>query len=125
MFSSGNYSDDFEGEEDTDAPLTKAQEETNTEENPKSEKLHVPKQVYINYIFDSFETSVITLADCHYMKSSKYGVLHCLAHCCEVISLLTLRHFLNSGCQFNVNLKYGNWFSKGSFWQATSLSFRN
>ncbi|XP_045660467.1 centrosomal protein of 162 kDa isoform X2 [Ursus americanus] len=40
----GNYSDDFEGEEDTDAPLTKAQEETNTEENPKSEKLHVPKQ---------------------------------------------------------------------------------
>ncbi|XP_026362769.1 centrosomal protein of 162 kDa isoform X2 [Ursus arctos] len=40
----GNYSDDFEGEEDIDAPLTKAQEETNTEENPKSEKLHVPKQ---------------------------------------------------------------------------------
>ncbi|XP_011215383.2 centrosomal protein of 162 kDa isoform X2 [Ailuropoda melanoleuca] len=39
----GNYSDDFEGEEDTDAPLT-AQGETNTEENPKSEKLHVPKQ---------------------------------------------------------------------------------
>uniref|UniRef100_A0A452V2K6 Centrosomal protein of 162 kDa n=1 Tax=Ursus maritimus TaxID=29073 RepID=A0A452V2K6_URSMA len=72
------HSDDFEGEEDIDAPLTKAQEETNTEENPKSEKLHVPKQVYINYIFDSFETSVITLADCHYMKSSKYGVLHCL-----------------------------------------------
>nr|XP_025717855.1 centrosomal protein of 162 kDa isoform X1 [Callorhinus ursinus] len=38
-----NYSDDFEGEEDIDAPLT-TQEETNTKENPKSEKLHVPKQ---------------------------------------------------------------------------------
>ncbi|XP_044931803.1 centrosomal protein of 162 kDa isoform X2 [Mustela putorius furo] len=38
-----NYSDDFEGEEDTDAPLA-TQEETNTKENPKSEKLHIPKQ---------------------------------------------------------------------------------
>ncbi|XP_044102167.1 centrosomal protein of 162 kDa isoform X1 [Neovison vison] len=38
-----NYSDDFEGEEDIDAPLA-TQEETNTKENPKSEKLHIPKQ---------------------------------------------------------------------------------
>ncbi|XP_045862638.1 centrosomal protein of 162 kDa isoform X2 [Meles meles] len=38
-----NYSDDFEGEEDIDAPLT-TQEETNTKENPKSEKQHIPKQ---------------------------------------------------------------------------------
>nr|XP_045723142.1 centrosomal protein of 162 kDa isoform X1 [Mirounga angustirostris]XP_054361431.1 centrosomal protein of 162 kDa isoform X1 [Mirounga angustirostris] len=38
-----NYSDDFEGEEDIDAPLT-TQEEINTKENPKSEKLYVPKQ---------------------------------------------------------------------------------
>ncbi|XP_047590024.1 centrosomal protein of 162 kDa isoform X4 [Lutra lutra] len=38
-----NYSDDFEDEEDIDAPLA-TQEETNTKENPKSEKLHIPKQ---------------------------------------------------------------------------------
>ncbi|CAK7310215.1 Centrosomal protein of 162 kDa [Vulpes lagopus] len=38
-----NYSDDFEGEEDVDAPLT-TQEETNSKENPQSEKQHVPKQ---------------------------------------------------------------------------------
>ncbi|XP_042842692.1 centrosomal protein of 162 kDa isoform X5 [Panthera tigris] len=38
-----NYSDDFEDEEDIDAPLT-TKEETNSKENPKSEKIHVPKQ---------------------------------------------------------------------------------
>uniref|UniRef100_A0A8P0T1G2 Centrosomal protein of 162 kDa n=1 Tax=Canis lupus familiaris TaxID=9615 RepID=A0A8P0T1G2_CANLF len=38
-----NYSDDFEGEEDIDAPLT-TQEETHSKENPQSEKQHVPKQ---------------------------------------------------------------------------------
>ncbi|XP_040330019.1 centrosomal protein of 162 kDa isoform X4 [Herpailurus yagouaroundi] len=38
-----NYSDDFEDEEDIDAPLT-TNEETNSKENPKSEKIHVPKQ---------------------------------------------------------------------------------
>uniref|UniRef100_A0A673TPB1 Centrosomal protein of 162 kDa n=1 Tax=Suricata suricatta TaxID=37032 RepID=A0A673TPB1_SURSU len=37
-----NYSDDFE-DEDIDAPLT-TKEETNSKENPKSEKIHVPKQ---------------------------------------------------------------------------------
>ncbi|XP_045354892.1 centrosomal protein of 162 kDa isoform X5 [Leopardus geoffroyi] len=38
-----NYSDDFEDEEDIDVPLT-TKEETNSKENPKSEKIHVPKQ---------------------------------------------------------------------------------
>ncbi|XP_054425648.1 centrosomal protein of 162 kDa [Pteronotus mesoamericanus] len=39
-----NYSDDFEDEEDTDAPLTTIDEETNSKENPKSEKINAPKQ---------------------------------------------------------------------------------
>lgn len=47
LFSSENYSDDFEDEEDVDAPLT-PKEETYSKENPKSEKICVPKQVYIN-----------------------------------------------------------------------------
>ncbi|XP_068407630.1 centrosomal protein of 162 kDa isoform X2 [Eschrichtius robustus] len=38
-----NYSDDFEDEEDIDAPLTR-KEETNSKENSKSEKINVPKQ---------------------------------------------------------------------------------
>ncbi|XP_059797699.1 centrosomal protein of 162 kDa isoform X2 [Balaenoptera ricei] len=38
-----NYSDDFEDEEDIDAPLT-PKEETNSKENSKSEKINVPKQ---------------------------------------------------------------------------------
>uniref|UniRef100_A0A8D1RCL9 Centrosomal protein of 162 kDa n=1 Tax=Sus scrofa TaxID=9823 RepID=A0A8D1RCL9_PIG len=38
-----NYSDDFEDEEDVDAPLT-PKEETYSKENPKSEKICVPKQ---------------------------------------------------------------------------------
>ncbi|XP_059971144.1 centrosomal protein of 162 kDa isoform X3 [Mesoplodon densirostris] len=38
-----NYSDDFEDEEDVDAPLT-PKEETNSKENSKSEKINVPKQ---------------------------------------------------------------------------------
>lgn len=61
LFSSENYSDDFE-DEDIDAPLTTKDEETNSKENFKSEKTNAPKQVYINYIFDSFGTSFITLA---------------------------------------------------------------
>lgn len=52
-FSSENYSDDFE-DEDIDVPLTK-DEETDYKENSKSEKINAPTQVYINYIFDSFE----------------------------------------------------------------------
>ncbi|XP_066867509.1 centrosomal protein of 162 kDa isoform X1 [Kogia breviceps] len=38
-----NYSDDFEDEEDIDAPLT-PKEETNSKENSKSVKINVPKQ---------------------------------------------------------------------------------
>lgn len=42
---SENYSDDFEdAAEDIDAPLM-TKEETNSKENAKSEKTHVPKQV--------------------------------------------------------------------------------
>ncbi|KAM9666279.1 centrosomal protein of 162 kDa [Trichechus inunguis] len=39
-----NYSDDFEDEEDTNAPLTTKDEETHSKENPQSEKTNVPKQ---------------------------------------------------------------------------------
>lgn len=39
-----NYSDDFEDEEDIHAPLTTKDEETNSNENPKSEKINAPKQ---------------------------------------------------------------------------------
>uniref|UniRef100_A0A8C2QU72 Centrosomal protein of 162 kDa n=1 Tax=Capra hircus TaxID=9925 RepID=A0A8C2QU72_CAPHI len=47
-FESGeNYSDDFEEEEDTDAPLT-PKGETKSKENSQSEKTNVPKQVCIN-----------------------------------------------------------------------------
>lgn len=38
-----NYSDDFE-DEDVDAPLTPKDEETNSKENSKSEKINAPKQ---------------------------------------------------------------------------------
>lgn len=63
LFSSENYSDDFEDEEDIDAPLPTKDGETNCKENPISEKTKAPKQVYISYIFDSLETYFITLAD--------------------------------------------------------------
>lgn len=62
LFSSENYSDDFEDEEDVDAPLT-LKGETKSKEDSQSEKTNVPKQVCISYIFDSLETSLITLAD--------------------------------------------------------------
>ena len=62
IFSTENYSDDFEEEEDTDAPLT-PKGETKSKENSQSEKTNVPKQVCINCMFDSLETSFITLAD--------------------------------------------------------------
>ncbi|XP_036173218.1 centrosomal protein of 162 kDa isoform X3 [Myotis myotis] len=39
-----NYSDDFEDEEDIDGPLTTKDEETNSKENSKSEKISAPKQ---------------------------------------------------------------------------------
>ncbi|EPQ10032.1 Protein QN1 like protein [Myotis brandtii] len=39
-----NYSDDFEDEEDIDGPLTTKDEETNSKENSKSEKINAPKQ---------------------------------------------------------------------------------
>ncbi|XP_064144759.1 centrosomal protein of 162 kDa isoform X1 [Loxodonta africana] len=39
-----NYSDDFEEEEDTDAPLATKEEESHSKENPQSEKVNVPKQ---------------------------------------------------------------------------------
>ncbi|XP_012493634.1 PREDICTED: centrosomal protein of 162 kDa [Propithecus coquereli] len=48
-----NYSDDFEDEEDIDTPLTTKDEKTHCKGNLKSEKINAPKQVYINYIFDS------------------------------------------------------------------------
>lgn len=107
LFSSENYSDDFEDEEDIDAPLA-PKEETNSKENSKSEKINVPKQVCINYMFDSLETSFITLADCYCIKSSKYRVLYSLAHCCKVIGLLILRRFLNSGVNLNLNEIHGS-----------------
>uniref|UniRef100_A0A8C9AMC7 Centrosomal protein of 162 kDa n=1 Tax=Prolemur simus TaxID=1328070 RepID=A0A8C9AMC7_PROSS len=47
-----NYSDDFEDEEDADAPLTTKDKKTHWKENLNSEKINAPKQVYINYIFD-------------------------------------------------------------------------
>lgn len=106
LFSSENYSDDFE-DEDIDAPLA-PKEETNSKENSKSEKINVPKQVCINYMFDSLETSFITLADCCCIKSSKYRVLYSLAHCCKVIGLLILRRFLNSGVNLNLNEIHGS-----------------
>ncbi|KAM7135985.1 centrosomal protein of 162 kDa isoform 1-T2 [Molossus nigricans] len=40
----GNYSDDFEDEEDIGAPLTTKDEETNSKESSKSEKINAPKQ---------------------------------------------------------------------------------
>lgn len=39
-----NYSDDFDDAEDIDAALTTKDEEIHSEENPKSEKIYVPKQ---------------------------------------------------------------------------------
>uniref|UniRef100_H0XKJ7 Centrosomal protein of 162 kDa n=1 Tax=Otolemur garnettii TaxID=30611 RepID=H0XKJ7_OTOGA len=39
-----NYSDDFEDEEDVDAPLTTKDEETSCKENPQSEKRNTDKQ---------------------------------------------------------------------------------
>ncbi|XP_012624615.1 centrosomal protein of 162 kDa [Microcebus murinus] len=39
-----NYSDDFEDEEDIDAPLTTKDEKTHCKENLKSEKINAPKQ---------------------------------------------------------------------------------
>ena len=62
FFFSENYTDDFEDEEDIDAPLTTKDEETNSKENPESQKINESKQVYINYTFDSFETTFIILA---------------------------------------------------------------
>ncbi|XP_024432399.2 centrosomal protein of 162 kDa isoform X2 [Desmodus rotundus] len=39
-----NYTDDFEDEEDIDAPLTTKDEETNSKENPESQKINESKQ---------------------------------------------------------------------------------
>ncbi|XP_057595170.1 centrosomal protein of 162 kDa isoform X2 [Hippopotamus amphibius kiboko] len=56
-----NYSDDFEDEEDIDAPLT-PKEETNSKENSKSEKINVPKQeeektgMLANVLLDSLDS---------------------------------------------------------------------
>lgn len=58
---SENYTDDFE-DEDIDASLITKDEETNSKEDPESQKINESKQVYISYVFDNFETTFITLA---------------------------------------------------------------
>lgn len=72
LFSSENYSDDFEDEEDIDAPLPTKDGETNCKENPISEKTKAPKQVGMHQLYIWQFRNLFHYLSWQHLKSLKY-----------------------------------------------------